>query len=104
MYQLIIYIPESHCDDVKSAMFKAGAGRYERYEQCAWQVRGQGQFRPLSGSKPFIGNQNEVTTVEEFRVEMICDDHSLNDAIEAMLEAHPYEEPAYTILKHQQLR
>ena len=100
MYQLVIYIPESHCEAVKQAMFNAGAGRYEHYEHCSWQVKGQGQFKPLEGSQPFIGNQNELEYVEEYRVEMICEEVFLEAAIKAMRKAHPYEEPAYTVLAH----
>ncbi len=100
LYQLVIYIPESHCELVKNAMFDAGAGRYENYEDCSWQVKGKGQFRPLQGSQPFIGNQNELEAVTEFRVEMVCEKQCLKDVIKALLAAHPYEEPAYAILKH----
>ncbi len=99
MYQLVIYIPESHCEPVKQAMFDAGAGRYEGYDHCAWQVLGQGQFRPLQGSQPFIGNQGALETVAEFRVEMICEKPFLKQVIQAMLAAHPYEQPAYAVLK-----
>lgn len=100
MYQVIVYIPESHCEQVKLAMFDAGAGRYENYEHCSWQVLGQGQFKPLVGSDPFIGNQDKLETVNEYRVEMICEEHCLQDAVKAMLDSHPYEEPAYVILEH----
>ena len=99
LYQLIIYIPESHCETVKTAMFKAGAGKYEGYENCSWQVLGQGQFKPLEGSQPFIGNQNKQETVAEYRVEMICEQSYIKDVIQAMLAAHPYEQPAYNVLE-----
>ncbi len=100
MYQIITYIPELVCDNVTQAMFNAGAGRYENYEQCCWKVLGQGQFKPLSGSLPFIGNQNQLEFVKEYRVEMICDEHHLKAAIAALKNTHPYEEPAYTVLQH----
>lgn len=99
MYHLVVYIPPSHCEAVKQAMFDAGAGRYEGYDQCSWQVSGTGQFRPLSGSQPFIGNQNQLETVEEYRVEMICEKPFIKPVIQAMLAAHPYEQPAYIILE-----
>jgi hypothetical protein len=47
MYQLIFYVPETHCESVKSALFKVGAGKVGDYDQCAWQVLGTGQFIPL---------------------------------------------------------
>ena len=99
LYQLVIYIPESHCETVKKAMFEAGAGRYEGYKNCSWQVLGLGQFKPINGSKPFIGNQNQLETVAEYRVEMICEQSYINAVIQAMLTAHPYEQPAYSVLE-----
>ena len=103
LYQLVIYIPEAQCEKVKAAMFTAGAGRYDGYEQCSWQVLGQGQFKPIAGSQPFIGKHDKLETVAEYRVEMICEEKFLKDVIRAMLLAHPYEQPAYSILAHQVL-
>lgn len=100
MYQLIIYIPELQCDNVTQAMFEQGAGRYGKYENCCWKVLGQGQFKPLVGSKPFIGQCNSTAFVSEYRVEMLCEASYLKQAIQAMKKAHPYEEPAYTVLQH----
>lgn len=95
MFHLFVYVPESHLEKVKSAMFAAGAGRSQRYEQCSWQVLGQGQFLPLEGSEPYIGQVNKVSCVPEYRLEMICSEVELPQVISAMKQAHPYEEPAY---------
>ena len=65
MYKLIVFIPETHTEQVKTALFAAGAGRQGDYDCCAWQTLGQGQFRPLDGSKPFIGQQGDIETVAE---------------------------------------
>jgi hypothetical protein len=51
----------------------------------------------LAGSQPFIGNQNELESVVEYRVEMICEKNCLKAVIEAMLATHPYEQPAYSV-------
>lgn len=95
MYKLCFFVPESHLEAVKEAVFAAGAGRIGDYDSCAWQVRGEGQFRPLAGSDPFLGSQGEVTRVDEFRVELVCDEQSIRPAIAALYRAHPYEEPAW---------
>lgn len=100
MYQLIVYIPELQCDKVIQAMFEKGAGHYGNYENCCWKVLGQGQFKPLVGSKPFMGQHDNVTFVNEYRVEMLCKAPYLKQTIKAMKKAHPYEEPAYTVLQH----
>ena len=97
MYKLCFYVPETHLDEVKAAVFSAGAGRIGDYEACCWQVLGQGQFRPLDGAQPFIGEANRVSVVPEYRVELVCEDDLIGSAVTAMKQAHPYEEPAYDV-------
>jgi hypothetical protein len=97
MYKLCFYVPESHLESVKTALFAAGAGRIGNYDSCVWQVLGEGQFRALDGSQPFIGQQNVVEKVAEWKVEMVCEDVLIRDVIAALKMAHPYEEPAYDV-------
>lgn len=97
MYQLVFYVPTTDADKVKQAVFTAGAGRLGNYEQCCWQVEGFGQFRPLDGANPAVGEINQLETVPELRIEMICDDEHLNAVVAALKAAHPYEEPAYSV-------
>ncbi len=99
MYKLCYFVPESHLEQTKLALFGAGAGKIGDYADCAWQVEGQGQFRPLAGSDPFIGHQGELETVREFKVELVCNDDLIRGAIQALKQAHPYEEPAYEVYR-----
>lgn len=99
MYKITFYVPESHLEPVKAALFAAGAGRIGAYEACAWQVKGQGQFRPLPGSNPFVGKTGQVEQVDEYKVELVCDDASIQRAVAALRDAHPYEEPAYDVVR-----
>jgi hypothetical protein len=99
MYQLCFYVPVDHLESVKQAVFAAGAGRIGNYDQCCWQVEGEGQFRPLSGAQPAIGQQGQLESVREFRVEMVCDAAHIKAVVAALKQAHPYEEPAYNVLK-----
>jgi hypothetical protein len=97
MYKLVFFVPESHLELVKSAVFAAGAGAIGNYDQCCWQTKGIGQFRPLTGSKPFVGQAQQLEQVTEYRVEMVCDDALITSAITALRAAHPYEEPAIDV-------
>lgn len=99
MYRLIFYVPESHLESVKKAVFAAGGGSYKDYDHCAWQIKGQGQFRPLAGSKPFLGEVNRIQYVDEYKVEMLIDDNRAHDVAAALLEAHPYQQPAYGFIR-----
>lgn len=99
MYKLCFYVPESHLEVVKAAVFAAGGGRIGDYDQCCWQVAGQGQFRPLAGANPFQGKAGELETVDEYRVELVCEDDRLAAVIAALRASHPYEEPAFDVLR-----
>lgn len=97
MYKFIAYIPEPDLEIVKTAMFNAGAGRLGNYEWCSWQVLGVGQFKPLKGANPAIGEIDKVEYVPEWRVEVIVPDECLRAVVEAYHNAHPYEVPAYDV-------
>lgn len=97
MYKLAFFVPADHLEAVKLALFAAGAGRIGNYDCCAWQVLGLGQFRPCAGSKPFLGNQDELEQVQEYRVEMVVADKLIEPVIRALYAVHPYEEPAYEV-------
>ncbi len=99
MYKLCYFVPESHLEQTKSALFAAGAGRIGDYDSCAWQCLGQGQFRPLEGSDPFVGQTGALETVDEYKVELVCADELIHDALKALKQAHPYEEPAYEVMR-----
>ncbi|PID49433.1 MAG: NGG1p interacting factor NIF3 [Proteobacteria bacterium] len=99
MYQITFYVPESHLKAVKQAIFEAGAGKIGSYDRCAWVCLGTGQFRPLEGSHPFLGNTHQVETVAEYRVELVCADEYIKAAIAALIQSHPYETPAYSVIK-----
>jgi hypothetical protein len=98
MYKLTFYVPDSHVEQVKAAVFAAGAGRMGDYEHCCWQVLGQGQFKPMQGAQPFLGQVDQLETLDEWRVEMVVDDRALSAVIAALKQAHPYETPAYDVI------
>ncbi len=99
LFKMEFYVPESHLDEVKAALFAAGAGRQGDYDMCCWQTQGQGQFRPLEGSQPHIGERGKLETVAEYKVELICQESCILEAVQALRRAHPYEEPAFSVLE-----
>lgn len=102
-YLIVFYVPKNACEQVKQAMFTEGAGALGNYDQCCWQVLGQGQFCALSGSVPAIGDQNSLTQLDEYRVEMLCNSDCLHRVIQAMKEVHPYEEVAFHVVQNETL-
>jgi hypothetical protein len=99
MYKIIFFVPKTHLEEVKTAMFNQGAGRSKNYEQCAWQVSGEGQFFALNQAKPYLGKKNELTKGIEYYVEMFCASEITHDVVNALKKSHPYEEPAYQVIK-----
>ena len=97
MYKLAFFVPASHVEVVKAAVFAAGGGRIGDYDHCAWQTLGQGQFRPLDGSQPFLGQTGQVEVVEEWKVELVVADNLIAQAVAALKQSHPYETPAYEV-------
>lgn len=98
-YIINFYVPATHVEQVKLAMFEAGAGKIGNYSNCAWQVQGEGQFMPLDGSNPFIGKINQLEKVIEYNVEMVCEEESMPAAMAALKKSHPYETMAYCVTK-----
>ena len=90
-----VYVPETHAEAVKQAMFEAGAGRIGNYDCCCFQTVGRGQFRPLDGSSPYLGSAGQVEHVTEWKLEMIFPEENLREVISALRRAHPYETPAF---------
>lgn len=96
-YTITFYVPIEDCEPVKAAMFAAGAGALGNYNQCSWQVLGQGQFQALPGSNPAVGKQQMLTKLDEYRVEMLCEERHIVLVVNALKASHPYEEVAFHI-------
>ena len=99
MYQLYFYVPESHLEIVKRAVFQANAGAIGNYDQCCWQTAGQGQFRANQDAHPHLGTPGDIELVSEYKVEVICCAEDIDAVKEALLQSHPYETPAFGIIK-----
>jgi hypothetical protein len=99
MIHLSFYVPQENAPAVKATMFAAGGGKIGNYDCCSFDIEGIGQFRPLAGSQPYLGSQDQIEKVREVKVEMLCEEHLINDVIAAMKLAHPYETPAYYVIK-----
>lgn len=97
MYKMAFFVPIEDAESVKQAVFEAGAGSIGDYENVCFQTRGTGQFRPTKGAHPHIGEVGSLESVEEFKIEMVCDEAHINGAIAALKLAHPYEEVAYDV-------
>ena len=97
--KIAVFVPKSHADEVRNAMFSAGAGTIGNYDECSFNVDGTGTFRADKSCNPFVGNIGERHHENEVKIEVICPSYLQSRVITAMLKVHPYEEPAYDIYK-----
>ena len=98
MIQLSYYVPIKAHESLKDKLFAAGAGKLGNYDRCCWYTLGQGQYRPLIGSHPSLGQINQLQQLQEYKVEMICEKKYIEAVLEALLKNHPYEQPAYMLI------
>jgi len=97
LQKLVTFIPVSHAEKVRNAVFTAGAGKIGNYDSCGFNLEGLGSFRPLENANPFVGEMNKIHFEKEIRFETIFPKFLQKRIINALLESHPYEEVAYDI-------
>ncbi len=95
--KLVVFVPETHIDLVRNHMLNAGAGHIGNYSHCSFSAPGEGSFKALEGTHPFVGKQGELHFEKEVRLETIVPENILQNVLQAMLAVHPYEEVAYDI-------
>ena len=95
LMKLTTFIPVAQTEEVLEALSRAGAGKIGNYSSCSFQVEGTGTFRPSEEASPTIGTRGELARVAENRVEVMFPGHLKNKVLQALKQAHPYEEVAY---------
>lgn len=95
LMQLVFFVPVANTDEVLSAIHKAGAGQIGAYSDCSFQVQGTGRFLPSQNADPTIGKPGKPEQVQENRIEVIFPAHKQHQIMQALLQAHPYEEVAH---------
>ncbi len=97
LLKLVTFVPVSHAEEVRKALFTAGCGCIGNYDSCSYNLEGEGTFRAQEGTQPYCGEVGELHTEREVRIETILPIYQKTEAIKALLAAHPYEEPAFDL-------
>ncbi|MGN7476598.1 Nif3-like dinuclear metal center hexameric protein [Solibacillus silvestris] len=97
MMKLAVFVPIDDADALRDILAKAGAGRLGNYEACSYTLAGKGRFRALEGADPAVGEIGELHVEHEEKIEVVFPQSMKNKVLKAMLNNHPYEEPAYDL-------
>ncbi len=95
--KLVALVPDSDLAKVSDAMFAAGAGVIEHYNECSFRTMGKGTFFATESTNPTVGQKGRREDVDEWRLEVVLPERLLNRVVAAMRTAHSYEEPAYDV-------
>ena len=96
--KLVVFVPSADAEKLKNALFAIGCGVQGNYDSCAYTINGGGQFRPLDGANPYLGQEGTLEKVEEARIEVIYPTSLQRAVLQTIYENHPYEEPAFDLL------
>ncbi|HET8605774.1 MAG TPA: hypothetical protein VFL66_01970 [Gaiellaceae bacterium] len=96
--KLVVFVPEDALEQVRDALFAAGAGRIGDYERCSWYTPGTGTFLARAGAEPAVGEVGVEERVPEHRLETVYADADHDAVVAALRRAHPYEEPAFDVV------
>lgn len=91
-------VPESHLNAVLDAISSVGGGIVGNYTHCAFTNTGVGRFKPSKDAQPHIGDKQEINAVDEWRIETFCERDIAKQVVNAIREAHPYEEPVVYVM------
>ena len=96
--KLVTFVPAADAEKLKNALFAVGCGVQGNYDSCAYTMNGTGQFRPLEGANPYLGQEGTLEKVSEERIEVIYPTGLQRTVIQTIYDNHPYEEPAFDLL------
>jgi dinuclear metal center YbgI/SA1388 family protein len=95
LQKLVTFVPVENTNQVLNALYEAGAGNIGNYAGCSFRTTGTGTFTPNEEANPHIGTQLKAEEVQEERLEVIMPAYLSGRVIDALQNAHPYEEVAY---------
>jgi dinuclear metal center YbgI/SA1388 family protein len=95
--KLVVFVPHTHLEQVRQAVFEAGAGHIGAYDMCSFSLEGKGSFRGSEGSEPYVGESGVLHQEPETRLETIVPAPLVSRVVRALTKVHPYQEVAYDI-------
>ena len=97
LLKLVTFVPSAQANEVRNALFGAGAGHIGNYDSCSYNLEGTGSFRAGEHTDPFCGEKGRLHWEPEVRIETVLPAFRKRQVTEALLLSHPYEEPAFDL-------
>lgn len=98
LIKIIVFVPLDFADELRIKIGDAGFGKIGNYSHCVFISSGSGYFKPDDNSNPSIGEKNKINTVDEMKLEFVCYENEVQNAINLIKKYHPYEEVAMDII------
>jgi dinuclear metal center protein, YbgI/SA1388 family len=97
--KLYTFVPLKQAEQVRAALFAAGAGHIGHYSECSFGVEGTGTFKGDESTNPFAGQPGTIHYEKELKLEVVFPAYRQAAVIRGLLAAHPYEEVAYDVVE-----
>ncbi len=98
LLKLVCFVPDEYLEKVRTAIFLAGGGQIGEYDSCSYSNSGEGTFRANENANPFVGKIDEIHAESEKRLEVVLPEYLKVKVTKAILDIHPYEEPAFDFI------
>ena len=99
LMKLVTYVPDHAAEQLRKALFKAGAGHIGNYSSCSFNTEGHGTFLAMENCRPYCGEIGQIHTEKEIRIETVFPVYLKSSVISSLLSVHPYEEPVYDLYR-----
>ena len=99
--KLVTYTIPENVEELRNALFEAGAGKIGNYEDCSFNSKGIGTYMGNEDSNPEIGERFEFVENEEIKIEVTFEKHLQSKVLKTLFSNHVYEEVAYEIYELQ---
>lgn len=96
--KLEIFLPESHFSQLRQALIQVDAGHIGNYDSCLSYSPVTSCWRPLASATPYLGQEGQLCTQPELKVEVTCLTENLDRTLAAIKAVHPYEEPVINVI------
>ena len=98
-YKFVVFVPKEYEEKIREVICSHGGGKWRNYSCCTFNTSGRGTFKPMKGSKPYIGDVGSLNVIDEVRIECVVNQSCIDDVVKSVVEVHPYEEAAYDVYR-----